>query len=163
VKHYKRRVRQTVTTDFTKAGTHARNSAPVVDWRNMLCDRQYRAHEGSGRGVPEVVPADEGLQARADTRAAVVAAELEQLVHAALAVAEVRALRVARVDAEALRREAERLRVVREAGVGEHARVGEARDDHVQRLAEPAADVVELRAAACGACVIVERGPMRCV
>jgi hypothetical protein len=95
-------------------------------------------------GVPEVIAAYECLKAGANRRGAVVVTKLEELVHAALAVAEVRALRRTGVDAEALRREAERLRVVRKARGREHARVRETRDDHVQRLAEPTASVVEL-------------------
>jgi hypothetical protein len=86
------------------------------------------------RGAPEVVPALEALEARAEPERghAKVRAELEHLRRAAVAVAEVRLHRVALVLAEALDREAERLCVVREAGVREHGRVAVARDDELR-------------------------------
>ena len=59
------------------------------------------------RRVPEVVASDETLEACADIRVAKVLSELDGLVARAVSVAEVRALGVAQVDAEALRRAGE--------------------------------------------------------
>lgn len=52
---------------------------------------------------PEVVPANRTLEARPDRRVAVVLAQLDSLVHGAVAVTEVRSLRGTEMDAEALR------------------------------------------------------------
>lgn len=75
---------------------------------------------GEIRRIPEVVASDETLEACADIRVAKVLSELDGLVARAVSVAQVCALGIAQVDAEALRRAGE---IEASAGISHAGRV----------------------------------------